>query len=89
MFIYMLECQDNSYYTGQAKDLEKRMKDHGKKSKYTRAKGVKRLVYVEELPDKYAHKREAEIKRLERQQKDDLLTSPINQVAKFKHIIPS
>ncbi len=66
MYVYILECQDGSYYTGIAKDLQKRFLNHGQGSKYTRAKKPKKLVYVE-LPDN-AYKREPQIKKLTRKQ---------------------
>lgn len=85
MFVYMLECKDGSFYTGIAKDLQKRMADHGKGSRYTRAKKPKRLVYVE-TPEN-AYKREPQIKRLTRKQKEELLESPLNQVMDYSHIV--
>ena len=32
-YVYMLRCQDNSLYTGIAKDLQKRMNDHFTRNK--------------------------------------------------------
>ncbi|MHC4870937.1 MAG: GIY-YIG nuclease family protein [Planctomycetota bacterium] len=84
MFVYILECKDGSFYTGIAKDLEKRMTDHGKGSRYTRAKKPKTLVYVEEPENAYT--REPEIKNLSRKQKENLLKSNKNIVAQFSHI---
>jgi len=86
MYVYILECRDNSFYTGIAKDLAKRMTDHGKRSKYTRAKGVKKLVYVEEIAEEQAKKREAAIKKFSRQEKELLLKEPINKIKKYRHI---
>jgi multiple antibiotic resistance protein len=48
MYVYLLLCRDGSIYTGTAKDLEKRMRDHFEKTAavaaYTRAKGARYLL---------------------------------------------
>lgn len=81
MFVYILECQDGTYYTGIAKDIARRMIDHGKGSRYTRAKKPKALLYVE--VSEQAHKREAEIKKFSRKQKEELILSAANQIALY------
>lgn len=66
-FVYILECQDGSFYTGIAKDLEKRMQEHktGKGSKYVRLKGFKELLKFSECRDKSeALKLEYRIKKM-------------------------
>lgn len=66
-FVYILECQDGSFYTGIAKDLEKRMQEHktGKGSKYVRLKGFKKLLKFRECRDKSeALKLEYKIKKM-------------------------
>lgn len=85
MYVYILECEDGSFYTGVAKDLAKRMANHGKGSKYTRAKIPKQLVYVEE--SETALKREAEIKKLSRQNKEELVKADSNRISKYQHIV--
>ena len=87
MFVYILECEDGSYYTGIANDLEKRLINHGQGSKYTRAKKPLRLVYVEE--SEAARKREYEIKQLARLQKEALIASDVNNVAAYKDLVVS
>ena len=87
MFVYILECEDNSYYVGIAKDLQKRLTNHGKGSKYTRAKKPKQLVYVEEAEN--AYKREPEIKKLTRQKKIELIASDLNKIEKYRNIVVS
>jgi putative endonuclease len=72
VYVYMVECADQTLYTGWTTDVERRLKDHnaGRGAKYTRERGPVRLVYVEELPDRrMAMQRELEIKRLRRGQK--------------------
>ncbi|PIR25875.1 MAG: endonuclease [Deltaproteobacteria bacterium CG_4_10_14_0_2_um_filter_43_8] len=74
----MLEALNGNFYTGFTVDLEERLKAHktGKGAKFTRAFGVKQLVYQEKLNSKSkAMKREAEIKRLTRNEKE-LLVQP-------------
>lgn len=71
-FVYILECQDGSYYTGVTNDLEKRMKAHaeGKGSKYVRQKGFKELLKAKLCKDKSdACKKEYQIKQLKRNDK--------------------
>lgn len=72
-YTYMLKCKDNTYYTGYTTDLGKRIKAHneGKGAKYTRGRGPVELIYYEEYEDKHsAMRREWEIKRLSRSEKD-------------------
>lgn len=82
MFVYMLLCADRSIYTGTARDLEKRMRDHFEKrpaaAAYTRAKGAAYLLAAWEC-ETYsgALRAEAAIKRLTRKQKEALLAGDI------------
>lgn len=75
-YVYMLRCKDNSLYTGWTNDLEKRVLAHksGKGAKYTRAKLPVELVYFEEFEDKKeAMRREYQIKKLNKEQKEKLI----------------
>ena len=78
-FVYILECSDESYYTGIAKDVYKRLYEHNnsaKGAKYTRVRRPVKLLHVEEFVDRStACKREYAIKKLSRKQKIELLTS--------------
>ncbi len=70
--VYILECRDGTLYTGITDDLERRLKAHasGKGAKYTRGRGPLILRYRERHPDKgSALRREAELKRLSRNEK--------------------
>ncbi len=74
--VYIIECRDSTLYTGITNDVERRIDEHtrGVGGRYTRAKGIKRLLYSEQHPDRSAaSKREAAIKRLTRTQKLDLI----------------
>ena len=75
-YLYILRCGDGTLYTGITTDVEKRLAAHraGKGAKYTRGRSPLELVYREELPDHSAAlKREHEIKRLTRAEKEELI----------------
>ena len=48
-WLYIIECNDKSLYTGITKDIKRRLKEHLNKrgGRYTRSRGVKKLVYKE------------------------------------------
>ena len=71
-FVYLLECNDGSFYTGITNDLNKRMEKHksGKGSKYVKSKGFKQLLNSKEFENKsIAAKYEYEIKQLPKNKK--------------------
>jgi len=73
-FVYILECDDGSYYTGVTNDLDKRMKAHseGKGSKYVYKKGFGKLLFAKPCLDKSdACKCEYQVKKLPREKKLD------------------
>ncbi len=72
--VYLLECQDGSFYTGVTNNVDKRMEAHatGKGSKYVYRKGFKQLLRVKDCEDKSdACKAEYQIKQLHRNEKLD------------------
>lgn len=74
--MYILECADSTYYTGYTTDLERRVSVHnsGKGAKYTRARLPVVVVFSEAYATKSeALRREAEIKRLTRREKRELV----------------
>jgi putative endonuclease len=78
-YTYILRCADGTLYTGWTNDLTRRVAAHnsGKGGKYTRTRAPVVLVYREEFPEKRdAQRREYAIKRLTRQEKELLITSP-------------
>ncbi len=88
MFVYMLLCRDGSIYTGTARDLEKRMRDHFEKTAavaaYTRAKGAKYLLGAWECDTPSAALRaEYAIKTLRRTEKEALLAAPETLTERF------
>lgn len=71
-YVYILECENGSLYTGITTDVDRRFKEHtsGVGGHYTRAQKIKRVVYTEKHPDRSsASKREAEIKSWRREKK--------------------
>lgn len=75
-YVYILECGDNTLYTGWTNNLNKRIKTHaeGKGAKYTRGRLPVKLVYFEKFEDKIsAQKREYAIKKLSKENKLKLL----------------
>lgn len=71
-YVYMLECSDNSIYTGITNDLDRRLKQHndGKAAKYTRVRRpVKILVSFNFDTRGLAMKEEYRIKQLRRKDK--------------------
>jgi putative endonuclease len=75
-YTYILRCKDNTLYTGYTNRLQYRIQMHqaGKGAKYTRGRGPVSLVYAESFETKSeAMKREIEIKKLDKKQKEQLI----------------
>jgi len=75
-YVYILKCNDNTYYTGYTVDLERRLEEHqlGLACKYTRGRTPVELVYWENLATKSeAMQRECQIKKLNRSEKQRLI----------------
>ncbi|MBN4911755.1 GIY-YIG nuclease family protein [Staphylococcus sp. EG-SA-13] len=71
-YTYILECNDQTLYTGYTTDLDRRLKVHneGKGAKYTKVRRPVKLVYHETFDNKSeALKREYALKQLSRKQK--------------------
>ena len=70
--VYILQCRDDTLYTGSTDRLEYRLSMHrsGKGAKYTRGRDPLTLRYVEVCDDRsLALRRESAIKKLSRQKK--------------------
>lgn len=79
-YVYLLKCSDGTLYCGYTDDLDKRVKIHnsGRGAKYTRGRIPVRAVHCEEFSDKSsALKREAEIKKMKRAEKEKLIADAI------------
>ncbi len=78
-YVYILNCENGSLYTGYTNDLERRYCEHitGAGSKYTRAFKPVGIAQVWEVEDKnVAMKIEYYIKKQNRRQKEKLITEP-------------
>ena len=74
--VYIVRCADSSYYTGISNDVVARIKKHnlGRGAAYTRGRGPVKLSYTENFPDRSsASKRECEIKKSSRIEKEKLI----------------
>lgn len=80
-WVYILLCDNNSYYTGYTNNLEKRYQAHVKgtgKCKYTRSfKPIRIAQWWEIKGDKsVAMKLERYIKKLSRKEKEEIIAQP-------------
>jgi len=77
-YVYILECNDGTYYTGYSNDLEKRIKEHNdskRGAKYLRGKGPVKVAWTKEYKYLcYAIRAEYRIKQLNRKQKELLVS---------------
>ena len=74
--IYIIKCKDDTLYTGITNDLERRIKAHnsGNGCKFTKYRAPVELVHIEKVRSRpLALKREAQIKRLSRAKKIELI----------------
>ena len=74
-FVYVLQCEDGSLYTGITTDLVRRLEEHksGAGGSYTRSHKAKKFLYTERKRTRSsAQKREAEIKSWPRKKKLEL-----------------
>ncbi|MGW8289299.1 MAG: GIY-YIG nuclease family protein [Candidatus Bathyarchaeia archaeon] len=75
-YVYILRCKDGSYYTGHAKDVEKRFEMHqkGRGARYTRIHEPEEPVYIEQFENRgEAMKREQRIKKFRHDRKQQLI----------------
>jgi putative endonuclease len=76
-FVYILECNDATLYTGVTNNLESRLHAHNHLStgaKYTRVRRPVSIVYSENYDTRSeAQKRESQIKKLSRVKKLNLI----------------
>ncbi|OPJ56732.1 GIY-YIG nuclease family protein [Alkalithermobacter paradoxus] len=75
-YVYILECNDKTLYTGYTNNLERRIDTHnkGKGAKYTRYRLPVKLLYFETFSTKSeALKREYQIKKMTRKQKENII----------------
>jgi putative endonuclease len=77
-YVYLLLCDDGSYYTGYTKNIASRLERHkeGRGARYTRMRKPKKIVYVEEFKTRrFAIRRERQIKALNHREKQKLAST--------------
>lgn len=76
-YVYILECADTSLYVGSTNNLNKRIKEHNNSKNGAHYTKIRRPVFLRyhEVCESYAsaRAREAELKRLSRNKKLELL----------------
>ncbi|PIR48263.1 hypothetical protein COU80_04810 [Candidatus Peregrinibacteria bacterium CG10_big_fil_rev_8_21_14_0_10_55_24] len=75
-FVYLARCSDGSLYCGTCMDLAAREEKHnqGTGAKYTRSRRPVKIVYAEECATlQEARRREAQVKRWKKEEKEGLL----------------
>ncbi|MDD3283982.1 MAG: GIY-YIG nuclease family protein [Patescibacteria group bacterium] len=75
-YVYIARCNDETLYTGYCKDLDAREKKHniGEGAKYTKYRTPIKIIYHEKFDSRVgAMKRERQIKKLPKVEKEDLI----------------
>ena len=77
-FVYIVECSDNTFYTGSSNDVERRLYEHNhvdsKCPKYLKTRRPVKLVYTESAKNRgEALKRERKIKKMARKRKIEMI----------------
>ena len=72
-FLYIIQCNDQTFYTGITTNLDRRIKEHNSSklgAKYTKVRRPVKLVYSKEFENRsLASKEESRIKKLSRTEK--------------------
>jgi len=76
-FLYVLQCSDNTYYTGVTTDIKRRVHEHNtskRGAKYTKTRRPVKIVYLSEYESRSsAQKSEYRFKQLTRKQKEEVI----------------
>lgn len=82
-YVYILKCADKTLYTGITTDLKRRLAEHNggeKGAKYTSARRPVKIVYFKKFKNRSsAAKKEAQIKKLSREKKIELIKNNIKK----------
>jgi len=81
--VYIIQCTDNSLYTGITNNIQRRFSQHLNKqgAKFFRGRTPERVVYIENSHTRSsASRREAAIKKQSRAEKLNLLAAEINEI---------
>ena len=86
-FIYILLCNQKTYYVGITDNLERRLNEHkSKKSFYTKQFSDIELVYTEKVKNKItAEKRELQIKGWSNAKKKALIQGDIKKLVRLSN----
>ncbi len=85
-YVYILQCSNESYYTGSTKFLESRLKKHfsGLGANHTKKFPPQAVVYLESFDRiDYAFNREHQIKKWTRAKKKALISGNISELKKL------
>jgi putative endonuclease len=78
-FVYILQCNDGTLYTGITSNLERRIEEHNNSkfgAKYTKSRRPVKLIYSKEFINRsVSQKEEIRIKKLSRSEKITFLNS--------------
>ena len=78
-YVYIVQCADDTLYTGITRELDRRIEEHNsspKGAKYTKARRPVKLVYHDSCADRSeASKREYAIKKMNKKMKQDLIAT--------------
>jgi len=79
-YVYVILCEDGSFYTGYTKNVNSRLRLHmnGKGARYTRMHKPKKLAYTEEYSSRTeAMRRERRVKTMGHERKLKLIESKV------------
>ena len=80
-FVYIVECADNTLYTGITTDINRREEEHNsseKGAKFTKMRRPVKIVFTQECEDRSeASKKEYAIKKLTRKKKIEIIEGKI------------
>jgi len=82
-FVYILRCNDGSYYVGKTNDIRVRLDEHqaGVAANFTAGRRPVEMVYAEDHPTvKQAAKRELQLKRWSRAKKEALIAQDLKKL---------
>lgn len=82
-YVYVILCDDGSFYTGYTKNVDSRMRLHmnGKGARYTRMHKPRRLVYTEKFDSRAkAMKRERKVKKMGHNAKNSMIRRQVRRV---------
>jgi putative endonuclease len=89
-YVYIVQCSDNSYYTGVTNDVERRLIEHNNDrdtKAYTYRKRPVKLVWFENYNDiNQAIEKEKQIKGWSRKKKEALISNDFDLLLEFSNL---